>query len=224
MAATYTDDVSYEYNVPPTELRRQLQWLKDNGYQTVSLLDLMKAKKGKLTLPEKPIVLTFDDGYDDNYFELLPLLKEYGMTATIFMITNKIGTEGYLTWSDLRELNSAGFEIASHTANHLPLNKIPSAKYDDEIYLSKLLLEWNGIRTVFFLSYPNGKYNADLLRYLKEHEFLGAVTGDAGYMQLSDDSYLMRRVNIPHPKFGIEEFRWRLWKAEFMTKLKNINS
>ena len=95
-------------------------------------------------------------------------------------------------------------------------------KYDDEIYLSKLHLEWNGIKTVFFLSYPNGKYNFDLPEYLKEHEFLGAVTGENGFMQLSDNPYLMRRINIPHPRFGLTEFRWRLWKAEFVTKLKNL--
>ena len=222
MVATYTDDVSYEYNVPPTEFRRQLEWLRDNGYTTVSLLDLMKAKKGKLTLPEKPIVLTFDDGYDDNYYELLPILREYDAKATVFMITNNIGQEGYLTWDDLRELQAAGVEIGSHTANHLPLTKVAPERYEAEIVLSKLHLEWNGIKTVFFLSYPNGKYNRAVLDYLADTEFLGAVTGDSGFNTPDADPFLLRRVNIPHPHFGLTEFRWRLFKAEFMTKLKTL--
>ena len=223
MVATYTDDTSYEYNVPPAEFRRQMEWLKENGYTTVTLLDIMKAKKGKLTLPEKPIVLTFDDGYDNNYFELLPILREYGFKATVFMVTNNIGTEGYMTWDDLRILQNEGIEIASHTANHLPLTKVKPEKYDDEILLSKLLLEWNGIKTVFFLSYPNGQYNINLLQYLRGSEFLGAVTGDTRLLVPDkDDPFLLPRINIAHPRFGITEFRWRLTKAEFFTKLKNL--
>ena len=225
MVATYTDDSSYTYNVPPAEFRRQLEWLKANGYTTVSLLDIMKAKKGKFVMPEKPIVLTFDDGYDNNYFELLPILREYDMKATVFMITNKIGEEGYLSWDDLRTMQNNGIEIGSHTANHLPVTDFNGNidKYDEEILLSKLLLEWNGIRTVFFLSYPNGKFDDNVVKYLKESEFLGAVTGKNGFFDAEkDDVYLIPRINIPHPRFGEWELRWRIFKAEFMTKLRNV--
>ena len=69
---------AYDYSVPVEEFREQLDYLQAEGYQPITLLEYMKAKKGKFTLPEKPIILTFDDGYADNYTTLLPLLEERG--------------------------------------------------------------------------------------------------------------------------------------------------
>lgn len=85
------------------------------------MLDFMKAKRGKMELPAKPVILTFDDGYEDNYTEMLPILEEYGMKATVYVITNQIGQPGYLTWDQLRAMQVRGIEIGSHTANHDPL-------------------------------------------------------------------------------------------------------
>ena len=207
------------YNVSPEEFREQLAYLKEEGYTTISLLDYMKARKGKLTLPEKPIVLTFDDGYDDNYYEMLPILEEFGMKATVYMITNKIGQPKYLTWDELRDMQRRGIEIGSHTANHLPLTILTPEDRHDEVYLSKLLMEWNGIKTVFTFSYPNGAYDETMPTLLQETEYLTAVTGDGGLNTMQTNPYLLQRINIPHSHFGLTEFKFRLWKGEAMAKL-----
>ena len=219
MVATYTNDSGYSYNVPPQKFREQMRYLQQEGYTTITLLEFMKAKKGKFEMPDKPIILTFDDGYDNNYYEMLPILEEFGMKANVFMVTNKIGNKGYLTWEQLREMQKRGIEVGSHTANHLPLTSLDEKKQDEEVYLSKLLMEWNGINTVFSLSYPNGKYNEPLTEILKEREYLSAVTGDGGLNNFDTDPYLLKRVNIPHPHFGVYEFRWRLFKAELMARI-----
>lgn len=210
------------YNVPPEEMTAQLDFLTAQGYHTITLQEYMKARKGKFTLPTKPIVLTFDDGYTDNYTYLLPLLKARHMKAVVYMITNKIGTKDYLTWKELRELQSHGVEIGSHTANHLPLTSLPPNKRLEEVKLSKLLLEWNGINTVFSLSYPNGAYDDDLPELLREQEYLNAVTGNPGINTTDTDPYLLYRINIPHPAFGLTEFRLRLFKAEFFYRLHHL--
>ena len=208
-----------QYNVPPAEFRAQLDYLAESGYTAITVLDFIKAAKGKFILPEKPIIITFDDGYADNYHEMLPILEEHGMKATLFMVTNMIGQNGYLTWDELKDMERRGVEIGSHTANHLPLTKLPEEKRDEEMRLSKLLMEWNGLKTVFSFSYPNGDYDETMPALLKQNEYLAAVTGDAGLNTFATNPYLMQRVNIPQPHFGLTEFRLRLWKAEIMAKL-----
>ena len=219
MVDTQEDADSHVYNVPPEEFARQLDYLQEQGYTTISLLDYMKARKGKLELPAKPIILTFDDGYEDNYTTVLPLLEERGMKATVFMVTNFIGEPTYLDWDELRAMQAYGIEIGSHTANHQPLTGMTLAESRDEVHLSKLLLEWNGIHTVFAFSYPNGKYDPELAQLLQDEDYLAAVTGDAGVNTGHTDPYLLQRTNIPHPRFGLVEFRLRLLKAQLFTRL-----
>lgn len=210
---------AHAYNVPPEEFQRQMDYLQQQGYTTITMLEFMKAKKGKMELPEKPIILTFDDGYEDNYTYLLPILESRGMKATMYMVTNDIGQPGYLTWDELRDMQNRGVEIGSHTANHLPLTELTQQEREDEVKLSKLLMEWNGIRTVFSFSYPNGAYDETMPELLRANEYLTAVTGDAGLNTFETNPYLMQRVNIPHPRFGLTEFKYRLWKAELFAKL-----
>ena len=207
------------YNVPPDELEEQLSYLEQQGYTTISVLDFLRARKGKQELPAKSIILTFDDGYADNYTVLLPMLEKHGMKATVFMVTNDIGLEGYLSWDQLRDMQNRGIEIGSHTANHLPLASMDTTEANDELKLSKLLMEWNGIRTIFAFSYPNGSYNDALPDMLRQNEYLAAVTGDAGYNTFKTNPYLLQRTNIPRPRFGLTEFKLRLLKTRLFTQL-----
>lgn len=219
MVSTTDDEDSRPYNVPPDEFRQHLDYLREQGYTAITLQDFMRARKGKQELPAKPVILTFDDGYEDNYTTLLPILEEYGIRANVFMVTNMIGREGYLTWDELRDMQNRGIEIGSHTADHLPLPNLPADVQEKEVHLSKLLLEWNGIKTVFHFSYPNGAYTKELPGLLHDTEYLSGVTGDAGINTMETDPYLLQRVNIPHPHFGLTEFKLRLWKAEILTKM-----
>ena len=85
------------YYVPTEDFAAQLDYLKAEGYETITMLEFSKAAKGKGTLPEKPVIVTFDDGYEDNYTQALPLLEERGMKGEVYVVTNFIGKEGYLT-------------------------------------------------------------------------------------------------------------------------------
>ena len=207
------------YTVKPEDFAAQMDELRAQGYETISILDFLRAKKGKQTLPEKAVIVTLDDGYKDNYTDMLPIMESRGMKATVFMVTNDIGLPGYLTWDMLRDMQNRGIEIGSHTANHLPLTEMSPADAREEVQLSKTLLEWNGIKTIFGLSYPNGKYKDFMPQMLKESEYLAAVTGDAGINTFETNPYLLHRINIPRPHFGIEEFRLRIWKAKIFARL-----
>ena len=208
-----------DYTVSTTAFAEQMDVLKADGYTTISVLDFLRAKKGKQKLPEKPVVVSFDDGYSDNYTEALPILEERGMKATVFMVTNDVGLPGYLSWDQLHEMEKRGVELGSHTANHLPLTNMTVEEARDEVQKSKLMMEWKGLKTIFVLSYPNGQYDKYLPDILKEEEYLAAVTGDAGLNTFQTNPYLLHRVNIPQPYLGAAEFRLRIWKAKAMALL-----
>lgn len=210
------------YNVPPAEFAAQLDYLKAEGYTTITLQDFMRAVHGKTTLPEKPIVLTFDDGYADNYSIMFPILKSRGMKAVVYVITNQIGQAGYMTFDALKEMQSYGIEIGSHTADHLPLTEINTPTQRRQIGESKIFLEWNGLQTIYSLSYPNGEFNPELEEILREENYLTAVTGNAGLNTLETNPYELCRVHIRKPRFGLTEFKFRLWKAKFFAKLKAL--
>lgn len=203
-----------DYTVSTKDFAEQMDVLKADGYTTISVLDFLRAKKGKQELPEKPVVVSFDDGYSDNYTEALPILEKRGMKATVFMVTNNVGLPGYLTWDQLHEMEKRGIELGSHTANHLPLTNMTVDEARNEVQKSKLMMEWKGLKTIFVLSYPNGQYDAYLPDILKEEYYLAAVTGDPGLNTFQTNPYLLHRINIPTPHFGAAEFRLRIWKAK----------
>lgn len=213
------EDEGWAYTVPVADFKEQLDYLQAQGYTTISMQDFVRAKKGKQELPEKPVILTFDDGYEDNYTVLLPMMEERGMKATVYMVTNSIGRKGYLSWNQLRDMQNRGIELGSHTANHQPLTSLERDKQAEEMKLSKLLMEWNGLKTIFTFSYPNGAYDEGMPELLKENEYLTAVTGDGGLNTFKTNPYLLQRTNIPHPRLGLTEFKLRLFKGEVMTRL-----
>ena len=207
------------YVVLPEDFAAQLDYLTAEGYTTITPQDYARARKGKQQLPEKPVILSFDDGYEDNHRVILPMLEERGMKAVFYVVTNDIGLPGYMTWDDLFDLERHGMEIGSHTANHIPLTTLPTEKQREELHLSKLMLEWKGLKTIYSFSYPTGAYDAGIVAMLAEEDYLTAVTGEAGLNNVETNPYLLRRVNIPSPHFGLTEFRLRLMKADIAARL-----
>jgi len=124
-----------EYVVSVDQFKRQVQWLKEDGYETITITDLVEAiQVGKL-LPQKPIILTFDDGYLDIYQNAYPILQEVGYTATMYLIEKTLNDYGYITDAIIEELSDAGWEFGNHSATHAYL---PSSKnIQDEICASR---------------------------------------------------------------------------------------
>jgi len=100
------DAIRRDLSVPPERFREHLAYLKSQGYQTITLHDLVYALTRGTPLPPKPIILTFDDGYEDNYTNAFPILQEFGYIGTFFIITNNpdTGRPGYMSWDQLREM------------------------------------------------------------------------------------------------------------------------
>lgn len=114
-----------EYVVSIDQFNRQVQWLKEEGYQTITINDLVEAIRYGKYLPLKPIILTFDDGYLDIYQNAYPILQEAGYTATMYLIENALNDYGYITDAIIEELSAEGWEFGNHSATHAYL---PSSK------------------------------------------------------------------------------------------------
>lgn len=188
------------YYVSPKIFDEQMGWLKENGYHIISINNLYEAIFYKKELPEKPVVISFDDGVTDQFTNGLPILKKYGYTATFFIKLNNVGQgKGGLTWDQIRELKDADMTIGSHSMNHDNMTIMSLNILNYEIKESKKILEENlGIRINYF-SYPGGAYNKTTIKEVKSAGYLAAVTTKHKVYQeikKDDDIFTLSRVHI----------------------------
>lgn len=182
--------------IPKENFESQMKYLKDNGYTTLSLDELYDFFEKNVPVPKKSVVLTFDDGYKDNYENAYPILKKYGFKATIFVITNCIGTGEYLTSDELKELQQNGIDIESHTVNHEALNEISYDKQLETLKGSKESLEKLLNKKIKYIAYPYGKYNENTIKAAKATSYKLAVTTNGKWADKSDGIYTLDRVFI----------------------------
>jgi len=198
-----------ELRMPPKQFEAQMAYLQDKGYQSVSLEQLYQALYKGGTLPERPIVITFDDGYVDNYTTAFPILKKHGYTATVFMVTSYINGEGFMSWPQLKELVANGWEIEGHTTKHPYLTKIDPSTILSELRPPKELLEKELGQTVNFFAYPYGDLNPNVVQKVKDAGYLMAVTTARGWADDKADAWNLHRVYC-YASMGMNEFTRRL--------------
>jgi len=168
-------DSSFEWGVTkvsPSRFRTVLQFLSEEGFQTISLKELFDPT---FVLPPKPIVLTFDDGYESVYRYAFPLMEEFNFIGTIFVITGYVGRLNewdvnlgwrkfrHLSWDQILKLKKAGFEIGSHTVNHPNLARLSISSLKFELESSKKKIEDKIGEEVRFISFPFGRYTKDVI-------------------------------------------------------------
>jgi peptidoglycan/xylan/chitin deacetylase (PgdA/CDA1 family) len=153
------------------EFRAQLDYLRRRGYATLRFADFRDMELGRAPLPERPAFVTFDDGFANNYELALPILKEFGMKANIFLVCGRVGGDSswdsagetaapipMLTWAQIREMQDSGvFEFGSHTMNHVDLLKTSPDEIRRELSDSKKILEDRLGREALGFAYPWGQ-------------------------------------------------------------------
>ncbi len=201
------DKYRLDLTVTPDAFETQLDYLAINGYHPIRLADLTNYLLNGAALPDKPIVLTFDDGYADNYTIVFPALRNHKFPATFFIITDFVNENrwGYMNWAQLAEMVKGGMEIGSHSLDHPDLYRKPRAFQDDEVAGSKKMIEANLPTTVVSFSYPAGNYDANTLAALRAAGYLGAVTEIQGERQSSDKTLELRRIRV-RGAYSINDF------------------
>ena len=195
--------------VSTTEFETQLAWLEGNGYQTITVSELIDYLEGKGSLPKRPVLITFDDGYIDNYQCAFPILKKHNMKACIFLISEYVNLyPNYLTWEQLAEMQASGIEFGSHTVDHNVLTELSPNSVNHELADSKNLLEKRLGRRIDVLAYPCGYTNEYIKSRVNASGYRAAFTVNLGNVHLGDDLYALNRVPIfgalPHTMFRFE--------------------
>lgn len=193
-----SDGYRINLSISPERFREHVDYLANSGYTTISLYDLDNALVYGTSLPEKPVILTFDDGYVDHYDNVFPVLKAYNMTGTFFIITQFVdqNQRGYLSWAQIAEMAAEGMDMESHTKTHPNLE---NRDYDFLVYqiLGSLesLRSHTGRPTRMFC-YPGGNYDDSTLALLRTTDILRAVTTEHGLTHTTDNRYQLPRLRI----------------------------
>jgi peptidoglycan/xylan/chitin deacetylase (PgdA/CDA1 family) len=187
--------------VSPAEMDKQLQWLKEEGYTTIHFEDL-----GRVDEIEKPVLLTFDDGYLDNYSELFPLLKKHNAKATIFMITGSTGSWNHFTKEQAKEMDESGLvSLQSHTVTHEKISTLSQEQLEYELAESKKMLAEMIGKESFVLCYPYGDFSESTLLPTAEHyQFALKMSGKT--FETGDPSLKIARKYVKRST-TLEEFK-----------------
>lgn len=203
-----------ELRMPPDQFEAQMAYLKEQGYQSITLNQLYQAFYKGGSLPHKPVVITFDDGYVDNYTNAFPILKKYKYTATVFMVSSYIGGKGFLSWPQLKELAASGWEIEGHTITHPYLSKVDEETLGHELKNSKEILEEGLGKPVNFFAHPYGDYNGIVTQAIKDNGYLMAFTTKRGWANPKENALEVKRVYC-YANMGQTEFARRLQNSEY---------
>jgi len=197
-AAPGANAVERDLSVSPARFAEQLAWLRQAGYETITLTELAAHFSEGRSLPAKPIILTFDDGYADNYEQAFPLLKAQGYRGAFFILTDFVdeGRAGYMNWPQIEEMERAGMEIGSHGRNHIDLRRKSWDYLVWQLLGSKQTLEAHVERPVQTFCYPSGKYDSHVASVLRSAGYVVAVTVDQGSRHSEQDLLQLKRLRV----------------------------
>lgn len=128
-------------------------------------------------LPDKPVLITFDDGYQDNYDNAYPILRKYGLKGTVFVVTSFLGTrKGYLTWDECREMEKNGMTVASHTVDHKSMTDLTNDQLRAGSSSRRRRPKPSLGHEVKYMAYPTGAYNLHIAQLVREAGYKAAFT------------------------------------------------
>ena len=196
-----------EVIISPEKLREELTFIKDSGYTTLTMSELNDYILNNAPIPEKSIVITFDDGYADNYANAFPILKELDMKATIFVISNFTDNDGYyMTSQQIKEMSDYGIDIQSHTASHAHLNQLTYEEQLNELKTSKEKLESITEKPVISIAYPFGDYDDNTILASKEAGYSLSFNTNRGLSDRNDNPLTLNRIYVSSA-YSIEQFK-----------------
>lgn len=193
-----TPAITRRLTVAPDDFAAQMHWLVQHGYHSITQRELFGALMCGSSLPAKPVMITFDDGYRDVFFQASSTLLRLGLHATAYVITGRISgpDSSFLTWPLLRALEARGIEIGSHTVSHVDLTAVTDETALRELVESRRALERALGHAVPWLAYPSGRYDARVEALARRAGYLLATTTDVGTSQSSARPLALERLRV----------------------------
>lgn len=206
-----------ELRIPKDKFRSHMQYLKDNKYTTLTMNEFYDFIINNKPVPRKSVLITFDDGYEDNYKNAYPVLKEFGFKATVFIITSTVDKDKtYLNSSQLREMSNNGIDIESHTVRHddlstLDYNEQLKTMKDSRNFLMKVLN-----KRVDYIAYPFGRSNSNTGKAAAVSGYKLAFTTESGWGNKNQGIYKLHRVYMSN-NYDMKEFEKRVTNSGYNT-------
>jgi peptidoglycan/xylan/chitin deacetylase (PgdA/CDA1 family) len=190
----YTTD---NLTVTPERFSNDLDSLQQRGYCSISLEEFQKFLDDRnVEMPEKPILITFDDGYLDNFDNAYPILRNHGMVGTFFVITDMLWTKDRLMPENIVEMSQGGMSFGSHTVTHRALGELDQAAIYDELVNSKATLESVLGKKIDAIAYPRGSYNEVVVNIAKSVGYITGLTVREGICMKDSPDFELRRIPI----------------------------
>ncbi len=221
------DNMNISLSVLPKDFEAQMKYLKENNFHTITPDELYSALSGSTELPENPVLITFDDGYEDNYVYAYPILQKYGFKGTIFVITSFLdkNMKNYVTWEQAEEMEASGtISIQSHTVTHSSMTELSDEQLRHELADSKQAIESHLNKPIHFIAYPTGTYNLHIAQLVKEAGYDGAFTIKYGNVDKASNLYAIERIPVFHTENTFKSFLERIQYIPIFERLGWIKS
>ena len=198
-----------QWVVRSKEFRAQMDWLVANGFHTITFRELLAGQQAGESVPAKSVIISFDDGWSAQEGVVRAELEPRGMHAVFFVYTAAVGAtpnnSGYISWEQLRILESAGHEVQSHTVSHGRLTDMPPSQLDREMRESRATIEREMHHSVEVVAYPFGIYDERVMRAASAAGYLIGLRADADLVVGKPLQYRMPRIRVGYDD-GIEVF------------------
>jgi peptidoglycan/xylan/chitin deacetylase (PgdA/CDA1 family) len=193
-----TPAITRRLTVAPDVFAAQMRWLVRHRYHSITQRQLFAALMCGSALPAKPVMITFDDGYRDVFFEASSTLLQLGLHATAYVITGRVSgpDSSFLTWTLLRALEARGIEVGSHTVTHVELTSVSDAAALGELVESRRALGRALGHAVPWLAYPSGRYDVRVEALARRAGYLLATTTDVGTSQSAERPLALQRLRV----------------------------
>ena len=209
------------YTASVLDFRAQMAWIADEGYTTFTVREYTAMLAGRRSVPERPLVITFDDGFVDFVQNALPVLRTYGHVCTMFVTTaaswrqrpRALGGRPTMSWSQIAALLDSGVEVGAHSHEHLQLDLLPSSRVACQLRTCKGQLEQETQSEVASFAYPHGYNRATTRRLVQEAGFSSACAVKNRISHLDDDRFALSRImltsdqSVPFLRRSIAESR-----------------
>ncbi len=170
------DRLGYNLSVTPDDFAAQMDWLRSSDFHPIDLGDLRAYFQEGAPLPSRPVVLTFDDGYEDFYTTAFPVLQAHEFKAVTYVVPGFLNRSGYMTTDQVQVVDESGIEVGAHTMHHVNLTKASAAELVLEVKGSRTVLEEMVGHPVLDFCYPSGQFNATVVAATQQGGFQSATT------------------------------------------------
>lgn len=182
----------------PELFEKQLAYCAGAGFSVIDLAGLVEDIRAGRAIPAKSVSITFDDGWYDNYTRAFPMLRRRRVSATIFLVSGRIGLEGYLGWKEILEMRRAGIRFGAHTVGHPRLTELALPEARSEIGDCKKAIEDGLGEEVPLFCYPYGFFNRAVRDLVEEAGYRGACCNSPGRLWPDGDVFALKRVTMTY--------------------------